>query len=247
MVMEETGVRNPDKVDAKINLAQRQYIQPVARLPGEAYYTTTAEEIVEGEKLTTLDNLTYTSAYSPIKRGSLTLYDASGGEIEEDDANYPTIDYDAGSIVFAIAEPDVTADYTNVVVTTLTDIATDVYRINFIADITSGTRWDNVEMLPDFDADGPGVRLSNGKLYFHGINEDQTFLIGYHVKLTDLSATNATPEIDEQWHDLYWMGAVAMLNPQYMPMFLDRLKEFKLDRIAESRPHGRRMKVGGWW
>ena len=247
-VMEKTGNSNPDYIDSEINMVQRQYIQPIARVPGEAYYTTEAEKTVEGENLTTADNLTYTSKHSPIKRGSLTLYDADGDEIKESDANYPAVNYDAGSMIFDAGEPDVTADYTSVVVVSLTDIANDIHRINFIADITNGTRWDNVNLLLDFDACSHGVRVSNGKVYFHGITEGRTLLFGYHVKLTDLSATNVTPEIDEQWHDLYWLGAAAMINPErYYALFQDRLREFKLDRISESRPHGQKLRVKGWW
>lgn len=246
--MEETKKRNPDYVDAKINLAQRQYIQPVARVPGEAYYTTTAEEIVEGEALTTADGgLTYSFTYTPVRRGSLTIYDASGDEIEEGAANYPTVDYDNGTLTFAVAEAGVTADYTNVVVVALSTIATDIYRINFIVDITSSTIWNNVNNLPDFEAEKPGVRLFNDKVYFHGLAEDRTLLFGYHKKLTDLSATNQTPEIEEQWHDLYWLGGIALIDLNRMPLFLDRLREFKLDRLDEVRPHGQKLKIKGWW
>ena len=241
-------VQNVDHVDAELNFVQRQYIQPYARLPGEAYLTTGQERNVTGEELTTADGgITYTTEYKPIRRGSLVLYEASGDEIEADATNYPTVDYDTGTLTFSIAEPDVTADYHNVVVADVSDVATDIYRIQFISDITTGTRWRNIPLLRDFDTGAAGIRFFNSKFYFHGVSPGRTFLVGYHKVLTDLSVAHQEPEIDERWHDLYWLGAIAMTDPDLYPQFVERLKAFREDRLEESRPSGQRIQPGGWW
>lgn len=247
-VMQKVGLQNVHEVDHEINLVQRQFIQPVARLPGEAYHITKGQQNIKGEELETTDDINYTFAHSPVRRGSLTLYDASGEEIEEDDANYPEVDYDAGTLQFGAVEADVTADYMNVVVTDLADIASGIYRISFVADMTTGTRWQEQALLNDFYTEGYGVRLFNNKLYFHGMPEGRTLLIGYYRRLSDLDELGVRePEIDAQWHDLYWLGAIAMIEPQYYALFMDRLREFKMETIEGGRPDGQRIIPGGWW
>jgi hypothetical protein len=181
-VMNITGHLDVDYIDAEINMVQRQYIQLVARIPGEVTHTTSEDN----------------------------------------------------------EELDVAAD-----------IAGDVYLFNFIRDITLNNRGALVPLLKDSDASAYGARYHNGKLALLGVGEGRKLLIAYYKRLADIgegAGEVIVPEIPEQWHDLYWLGAAAMINPErYYALFQDRLRDFKLERISESRPHGQRQKVRGWW
>jgi len=181
-VMKVTDHLNVDDVDAEINMVQRQYVQPVAKIPGEATYTT----LEDNEEL------------------------------------------------------DVAAD-----------IADDVYLFNFIRDITLDNRGSPVPLLKDSDTRTYGARYHNGKLALLGIGEGRKLLIAYYKRLASIGEglnEVIVPEIPEQWHDLYWIGAAAMINPErYYGLFQDRLREFKLERIRDARPYGARINLRGWW
>lgn len=179
-VMRVTGHRDVDDIDSEINMVQRQYIQPIAKVTKEVVYTTV-------------------------------------------DAN-ETVDV-KGSI------------------------ADDLYVINFIRDITAREAGTPVPLLGDSTDSRFGARYHNGELEFVGIPAVRKLLISYYKLLKDLDERDAiVPEIPEQWHDLYWMGAAAMLSPErFFSLFQDRLLEFKRERTKQTRPHGARMTVRGWW
>ena len=244
--MQKTKNKDPDFIDSEINFVQRQYIQPIARIEAEVYYHTSEAKQVESTALASTDYLVYQAEHYPIKPYSENVYIASV-ETTRGAATYPTMDYEAGTFTFPSTHADVTADYETLVVERTSDIATDIYELNFISDVTDGTRWPGVNLLNDFETQEPGIRRHNDRLYFHSINGERTLKIGYHKEITDLSETNATPEIDAQWHDLYWLGACAMIDPQYYGLFTDRLREYKLEVLSESRPHGQKMKVSSGW
>lgn len=178
-VMRIVHNRNVDDIDAEINMVQRQYIQPVALVPGEKLHTTqTANETI--------------------------------------------------------------------------DLPGDAYRLNFIHDTTIADRGSNVPLLKDSDTNAYGARYHSGKLILLGIAAGRNLQIAYYRRLHDLgegAGEVLTPGIPEQWHDLYWLGAVAMFDmDRFYILFQDRLREFKLDRINETRPYGARINPRrGWW
>lgn len=180
--MRVTDHLNVDDVDAEINMVQRQYIQPLAKIPGEVTYTT----------------------------------------------------------LEANEEIDVA-----------TDLAEDVYLFNFIRDITLDNRGSPVPLLKDSDASAYGARYHNGKLAFLGVGAERKLLIAYYKRLANIGEGPnevIVPEIPEQWHDLYWLGAAAMINPErYYGLFQDRLTEFKRERTRDTRPYGARINLRGWW
>jgi len=181
--MRTTAHLNVDDIDAEINIVQRQYIQPLARLPGEATCTT----------------------------------------------------LEANQGVDMAAE-----------------IAADIYRLNFVRDITFSSRGRVMPLLGDSSTNAYGARYHNGRLVFVGVPAGRKLLITYYRLLTTLGEGTdeaIVPDIPEVWHDLYWLGAAAMINPErYYPLFQDRLREFKLDRISETRPHGTRVRASRrWW
>jgi len=174
---------NADDIDDEINMAQRQYIQPVAKLQAMAEYTTTA-------------------------RDEAAL---------------------------------------------LSDIAPDIYRITQISDITQNYPAE-VPLLKSKDSDRIyGARLYAGILHLQGIAAGRRLEVAYERRLTDLgegSLDVTTPEIDERWHDLYWLGALALIAPEmYYQLFTDRLIAFRKERASEtSWPGGKaRINLRGWW
>jgi hypothetical protein len=248
-VIQKTGIKDVDRIDSEVNFVQREYVQPLCKIEGEVYYQTTEAEKVSSEVLSSTDYLVFQADYKPIKPYSDRVY-ISSVESSRDSTTYPTVDYDAGTFTFATTQGSttITADYESMVVEDTTNIATDVYRINSVMDVTDGSRWNGVNLLSDFKGDGCGIRQHNDKLYFHGIDGDRTLLFNYHKTLTDLSESNATPTIPSQWHDLYWLGAASMINPDFFALFTDRLEAYKLDIVEETRPRGQRLKVtNGWW
>lgn len=180
--MNKAGLKDAFKVDDEINMVQRQYIQPVAKIPGDVLHTTT--------------------------------------EADE--------------------ELDVA-----------TDIAADVYRLNFIRDITINERGTPVPLLMDSKTSAYGARYHNGMLFLSGVQAERDLFIAYYRRLSPLgegAGEVIVPEIPEQWHDLYWMGAAAMIVPErFYQFFVDRLREFERERTRETRPLGSRMNVRGWW
>lgn len=178
--LEHLGI-NVDDVDAELNMVQRQYIQPYARMPGTVQHTTT----------------------------------------------------DQNEVVL------------------LGDIAEDIYRINFITDVTGGKGlWIEVPLVSDFSVISRGARVHDGSLYLQGIDKEKTLTIAYWKKLRELGVgENLTtiPDVPEQWHDLYVTGAVAMIESTYYPMFSAQHQEFRRERLKESRPLKARSVYKGWW
>ena len=170
---------NADDIDDEINMAQRQYIQPAAKLQAMAEYTTTAQ--------------------------------------------------DEAAL--------------------LSDIAPDIYRITQINDITQNYPAE-VPLLKSKDsALIYGARLYAGILHLQGIAAGRRLEVAYERRLKDLgegSLDVTTPEIDEQWHDLYWMGALALILPEmHYPLFADRLNAFRKERAVETSWLGSKAKIGG--
>ena len=181
-VMKVTGHMDVDDIDSEINMVQRQYIQPAAKIGGETTLTT-----------------------------------------QED---HQTFD--------------------------LADIADDIYLLNFVRDITYGMPGgQNIPLLRDSSTGTYGARYHNGRLDLPGVGEGKKILVAYYRRLPDLGEGEdevTEPGIPAQWHDLYWLGAAGMINPErFFSIFHDRLAEFKRERTREARPYGQRMNTRGWW
>ena|GEM_PF-5767598 len=228
------------EVDDTFNLVQETYIQPAWFSGGEAYYTTRGEQTVTGED-NDLDatGKIYTATYKPLQRGTVTVY-ADG---EEAEANY-TVDYDAGTVTFDEAQTAaITVDYTALeVLTVLTDLAGDIYEIDFVRDITDGLPGIPVRVVETDNtlySITPVIQKTETELYLLNIEGSKILKFAYWKKLTMLSSSNATPEISSEWHDLYWLGAVAQFDLNRMPVFLDRLEAFKRERrrFANTRAY----------
>lgn len=219
-----------DEIDDTINFVQETYIQPVWFRAGEAFDTTRGEETVSGED-NDLDatNKIYTADYKPFKRGSVTVY-----EDEEESEEDFTIDYENGTITFDEAQTGaITVDYTAHEVITLSDLASDIYKVDFIRCITDGLPGYPVKLVEADDtmySQSAAIQSGEEKLWLRNIDGDEILKIAYWKKLTSLSASNSTPEIASKWHDLYWMGTLAQFDLNQMPMFLDRLKAFEIER-----------------
>lgn len=133
----------------------------------------------------------------------------------------------------------------------LTTIASDVYRnrIDFIRNVSSTDRGPEIPLLNANNTQDYGVRISAGTVYFQGIESGVKARFYYQKKLKSLGIGTdrvTTPEIEEQWHDLYWLGAVAMLDVNYYPMFQDRLTKFKHEVERDLRPRGGKIKARVW-
>ena len=131
-----------------------------------------------------------------------------------------------------------TAEYTvSAESVSLSDIADDIYKINWVK--AKG----EVPLLNDDDTESYGVRRYGDTVYFQHINTGTVLTISYQQRLKGIGDI---PEIEEEWHDLYWLGAVAVLDLEFMPIFLERLSEFRNYMIRKSRPAGFRVKQRLW-
>jgi len=132
----------------------------------------------------------------------------------------------------------------------MTALASDIYRLNYIIDITHHDRGMGVPLLHESHTGKIGARRQGGKIRFVGIQAERKLFIAYHKQLKELGTMSgqvSEPEIPEQWHDLYWMGALSMFIPDYFPIFQDRLREFKLERKLEGKNYGMLMKARKEW
>lgn len=147
-----------------------------------------------------------------------------------------------------VAKIRATADYTTTKGSDSVDlslIADDIYKINFIQDVTSEPV--GVDILVEDDTLGYGIRLSGDTVHFQRVSAGKTFRFFYEKRLRNLGPNeNETrvPDIGEDWHDLYWLGVVALLdpNPVKEARFREKLDEFRYESARRSR----HVRVGGW-
>ena len=131
----------------------------------------------------------------------------------------------------------------------LSDIAPDIYRITQINDITQNYPAE-VPLLKSKDSSLIyGARLYAGILHLQGITAGRRLEVAYEQRLKDLgegSLEVTIPEIDERWHDLYWLGALALIVPtMYYQLFTDRLNAFRKERARETSWLGGKARIGG--
>lgn len=118
---------------------------------------------------------------------------------------------------------------------TLSDVADDIYRIDRVV---KGK--EKVPLLnPNDQSDEYGVRQEGDTLHFQSIKKGSNLEFHYEKKLKRLGSGPdevTVPEIDEGWHMLYWMGAVAMLDSEFFQVFEERLERYRQERVRLTRP-----------
>lgn len=170
-IMKITGHKDADDVDDGINMVQRQYIQPAAKLQATAQYTTIAQ-----------------------------------------DEAIP-----------------------------LASIATNIHEITQIRDITAGANFPiPVPLLKGKDVGGLyGARKYGDIVYLRHIRAGTVLDVAYEQRLRDLGGGAeqvTTPDIDEGWHDLYWLGALGVMMPEkHYPLFKDRLDAYNKERTRQTK------------
>ena len=152
-----------------------------------------------------------------------------------------------------VAKVRETADYTPTdEEVSLADVASDIYRLDFVQDITNGAdSTTTIDILNDDDLTGYGIRLlGDDSIVLQNVSLGRTLRFFYQKRLRDLgtyAGMVAEPDIDPQWHDLYWMGAVAEFDERRAARFYDRLEAFKRDRNKRRRPAGWHVRMQRTW
>jgi len=123
----------------------------------------------------------------------------------------------------------------------LTDLAQDIYKI-----VQVDCNGVPLSLLNLNETDKFGVRRDGDKIYFQGVGSGKKLTFRYQAKLKELNKDNPVPEIDEDWHDLYWLGAVAILDLNWYALFQERLAKFKYEMFRKNRPRGGRVRVKPW-
>lgn len=253
MVLRRAPTTKIDDIDDMLNMVQRQDIQPLAKKPGIVNHIKAGPETVSGEaNALDVTGTIYTTTYSPLLPGAVTVK-VNDDAKETDDAGFEhTIDYEAGLITFDATQAgnEVTVDYTTEDSIRLTSLASDIYQITAIKQILTGGGYGEIPFLPYDDADSFGIRLYNDRLYFQGVTEGTALAFHYWKALSELGTASGqvtTPEIDARWHDLYWLGALAMLLPEkWLVQFDNRLEAYKRDIIDRDNPRGLRRQPMQW-
>lgn len=127
---------------------------------------------------------------------------------------------------------------------------TDLYELRFIKDETEAQPGTDVAILNSYDSYRAGVRRFADTFYLQRMGPNRKFRFFYYQILPDLGVTSPYPVIDERWHDLYWMGAVAHLdptNPTMMGIFRDRLIEYRNERRRMGRRDPRIVRLAREW
>ncbi len=239
-----------DEVDDAINYVQDTYIQPAALVQARADHTVRGDLSVEDES-NALDatNTIYTATHSPFKHGTFVIVKADGTQVTSDQAGFEhTVDYETGQVVFDAAQTAaITVTYVAEERLPLSDLAADIYEIDYIRDITRGLPGLDVSLLEPYDNFRyQGVQLYNGVLKFRNIDARSVLRFYYYQRLSRLGSGPGevdVPEIDARWHDLYWKGAIAQFDETKYPLFMNRLSAFELERIDEVRQVPVRQKM----
>ena len=134
----------------------------------------------------------------------------------------------------------------------LSDIAPDIYRLDFVQDITTGEESvREIPILNDDDLHNYGIRvLGDASIVLQNVSLGRTLRFFYQKRLRELgtySGMVVEPDIDPQWHDLYWMGAVAEFDHRRESRFRDRLRDFERDRNKRRRPAGWHVRMQRTW
>lgn len=130
------------------------------------------------------------------------------------------------------------------------DLPEDYYKLHWARDITDTRRGMDIPMISDSKGDRKGIRIANPKMQFLGIMPDRRIQVAYRKLLSDLGPGGGVtePEIPELWHDLYWLGVLAIQQPEgFFELFQDRLTAFKVEQENQAHPHGQTLQPRGWW
>jgi len=134
----------------------------------------------------------------------------------------------------------------------LGDVMIDLYELDFVKDETHGLPGTTVSVLSPSDAQHAGIRIIGDTLYLFGQSAGNVLAFYYFRKLKDLGTATeqvTVPEIDERWHDLYWLGAVVDLVAGHArtEQFFTRLAEFRAERQRAQYAGPRRTRPRVPW
>lgn len=147
-----------------------------------------------------------------------------------------------------VAQEEATATYTTTGATevTMASIAPDFYELKEIYRLTPEGKRLPVSLLDSQDTARRGLRFVDGTLYIQGYDTGTQFELHYFVLLQDLGGTHQTPQIPARWHDLYWLGAAAFLNPanpMLQATWQSRLDAYRVERGRGGRADRRFVRV----
>ena len=108
----------------------------------------------------------------------------------------------------------------------------NVYAIDHIFDLTYETAPRKVPLHGPETIRLPGVRVTEDTLHLQRIDANHTLEIHYFQKLSPLADV---PEIESEWHDLYWLGASGLLgHERNLALFFDRLTAYDRHRREKA-------------
>lgn len=159
-----------------------------------------------------------------------------------------------------IAKQECTSTYTTTETDDLEFVKiTDMYQLRFVQDETAGTPGFPVTILNQDETQGnegdryQGLRIHADTIYIQNYDAGIKLKFYYYSRLKDLGTggTETTvPEIHEQWHDLYWLGAASWYYPQNQMLlntFYQRLDAFREDRLKRGRGDRRTQRTVKMW
>lgn len=127
----------------------------------------------------------------------------------------------------------------------------DLYKVIYMHEVSNSNDIKELPIINEKDKYSYGIRMFNDKIYLQAKPGTYTVRMGYHKKLKDLGPGNnkvTVPEIEDIWHDLYWLGVLALENEaQYGNRFFRLLEDFKLERLRKVNPGTRKVKQRRWW
>lgn len=158
-----------------------------------------------------------------------------------------------------LAKVEMTKAYTTTSDDEETYTITDMYQVRFVKDETGGTPGTPVTILNQDETEGnegdryQGVRLYGDAFTIHQYDRGTRLKFYYHRRLSDLgtgAGDTTEPQINEQWHDLYWLGAASWFYPQNQMLlnsFYQRLEAFRADRLKRGRGDRRTQRTVKIW
>lgn len=177
------------------------------------------------------------------------ILNRSGSSMQPEEID-DEINFAQSTYIQPLAKLQTEAQYTTIATdetVPLISIATDIYEITSINDISTGFPL-NVPLLKSKDSGATyGARKYGDNLFLQSITAGVVLNVAYDCKLKRLGAgvdEVTTPEIEERWHDLYYLGALALIIPEkYYPLFQDRLSAFSRERTRQTKWLGGSAKI----
>lgn len=120
----------------------------------------------------------------------------------------------------------------------ISTLGTDIYKIDFVRDVSYYEPGSRIEVINTEDTLLERcIRRTENTLYLYNIDAGTKLNFYCHQKLKKIGpgeGETLTPEINEAWHDLYWLGALAEFDISILPVFMQRLSVFTSDRREKT-------------